>query len=217
MKKLNILTNGLIRENPVLVLMIGLCPLLAVSNTAINALGMGIAAAFVLTCSNVVISLIRKVIPDQIRIPVFIVVISTFVTIIDLVMAAYVPPLHKSLGIFVPLIVVNCIILGRGEAYAFRNKVFDALLDGLGMGAGFTLVIVLIGIIREVSGNGTIFGMARFISQPAMIMILPPGAFITIGFLMGLLNWYKNRKTVSTNQSNKDIELDNEAESGGQG
>ncbi len=199
MNRLKTLTNGLIRENPVLVLMIGLCPLLAVSNNAINALGMGIAATFVLICSNVVISLIRGVIPDQIRIPVFIVVISTFVTIIDLMMASYLPPLHKSLGIFVPLIVVNCIILGRGEAFAYRNRVFDALLDGIGMGVGFTLVIVLIGIIREVSGNGTIFGSARFIAHPAMIMILPPGAFITIGSLMGILNWTRNR------QSEKDM------------
>ena len=195
MNRFKTLTNGLIRENPVLVLMIGLCPLLAVSNNAVNALGMGIAATFVLVCSNVVISFIRGVIPDQIRIPVFIVVISTFVTIIDLMMAAYLPPLHKSLGIFVPLIVVNCIILGRGEAFAYRNRVFDALLDGIGMGAGFTLVIVLIGIIREVSGNGTVFGSSRFIAHPAMIMILPPGAFITIGFLMGLLNWSRNRRS----------------------
>jgi len=187
-------TNGLLRENPVLVLMIGLCPLLAVSSSAINALGMGIATTFVLTFSNLVISFSRRLIPEDLRIPVFIIVISTFVTITDYVMAAYFPPLHRALGVFVPLIVVNCIILGRAEAFAYRNSTIDSLLDGIGMGLGFILVIVTIGIIREVLGNGTIFGSGRFIFHPGLIMILPPGAFITIGFLIGILNMWKGKR-----------------------
>lgn len=194
MSKLKSFTNGLLQENPVLVLMIGLCPLLAVSSSAINALGMGVATAFVLIFSNLVISSIRRLIPEDLRIPVFVIVISTFVTITDYVMAAYFPPLHRALGVFVPLIVVNCIILGRAEAFAYRNSIIDSLLDGIGMGLGFILVIVTIGIIREVLGNGTIFGSSRFIFHPGLIMILPPGAFITIGFLMGILNIWKGRK-----------------------
>lgn len=194
MAKLKSFTNGFLRENPVLVLMIGLCPLLAVSSSAINALGMGIAATFVLALSNLAISFCRKIIPEDIRIPVFIIIIATFVTVTDYVMAAYFPPLHRSLGVFVPLIVVNCIILGRAEAFAYRNSVMDSLLDGIGMGLGFILVIVIIGIIREVLGNGTIFGSSRFILNPGLIMILPPGGFLTIGFLMGILNWWKGRR-----------------------
>jgi len=194
MSRLKSFTNGLLRENPVLVLMIGLCPLLAVSSSAIDALGMGIATAFVLIFSNLVISFSRRLIPEDLRIPVFVIVISTFVTITDYVMAAYFPPLHRALGVFVPLIVVNCIILGRAEAFAYRNSLIDSLLDGIGMGLGFILVIVTIGIIREVLGNGTIFGSSRFIFHPGLIMILPPGAFITIGFLMGILNIWKGRR-----------------------
>jgi len=194
MSRLKSFTNGLLRENPVLVLMIGLCPLLAVSSSAIDALGMGIATAFVLIFSNLVISFSRRLIPEDLRIPVFVIVISTFVTITDYVMAAYFPPLHRALGVFVPLIVVNCIILGRAEAFAYRNSIIDSLLDGIGMGLGFILVIVTIGIIREVLGNGTIFGSSRFIFHPGLIMILPPGAFITIGFLMGILNIWKGKK-----------------------
>jgi len=194
MARLKAFTNGLLRENPVLVLMIGLCPLLAVSSSVINALGMGIATTFVLAFSNLVISSLRKLIPEDLRIPVFIIVISTFVTITDYVMAAYFPPLYRALGVFVPLIVVNCIILGRAEAFAYGNRAIDSLLDGIGMGLGFTLVIVMIGIIREVLGNGTIFGSSRFIVHPGLIMILPPGGFITIGLLMGILNWSKHRR-----------------------
>ncbi len=194
MAKLKSFTNGILRENAVLVLMIGLCPLLAVSSSAIDALGMGIAATFVLAFSNLAISLCRSIIPEDIRIPVFIIIIATFVTVTDYVMAAYFPALHKALGVFVPLIVVNCIILGRAEAFAYRNSVMDSFLDGIGMGMGFILVIVIIGIIRETLGNGTIFGSSRFIFHPGLIMILPPGGFITIGFLMGILNWWKGKK-----------------------
>jgi electron transport complex protein RnfE len=194
MAKLKSFTNGFLRQNPVLVLMIGLCPLLAVSSSAIDALGMGIAATFVLALSNLAISFCRKIIPEDIRIPVFIIIIATFVTVTDYVMAAYFPRLHRALGVFVPLIVVNCIILGRAEAFAYRNAVIDSLLDGIGMGLGFILVIVIIGIIREVLGNGTIFGSSRFILNPGLIMVLPPGGFLTIGFLMGILNWWKGRR-----------------------
>lgn len=189
----NEFTKGIVKENPVLILLLGLCPLLAVSATAINSLGMGIAVLFVLVGSNLVVSLFRKFIPDGVRIPVFIIIISTFVTVTDYLMAAYYPPLHKSLGVFVPLIVVNCIILGRAEVFAYRNNIFYSLLDALGMGLGFTLVITIIGMIRELLGSGTVFGLGNFVSYPALIMILPPGGFITIGFLIGVLNWYRQK------------------------
>ncbi|MDD5492873.1 MAG: electron transport complex subunit E [bacterium] len=187
--------SGIIKENPVLVLMIGLCPTLAVSSTAVNGFGMGIAASFVLICSNIVIAMVRKYTPDQIRIPIFIIIISTFVTLTDYVMQAYYPALYKQLGVFVPLIVVNCIILGRAEAFAYKNGVLSSTLDGFGMGLGFTLVITVIGAIRELIGNGTIFGKAVFSPdfQPALIMILPPGGFITIGILMAFLHYYQNK------------------------
>lgn len=193
-QKLQCFSDGIFKQNPVLVLMIGLCPLLAVSTSAINSLGMGLAASFVLVCSSFVVSLIRKFIPEGIRIPIFIIIISTFVTIADLAMHAYFPPLHKALGVFVPLIVVNCVILGRAEVYAYRNPVFSSLLDALGMGIGFTLIITLIGAIRELFGNGTVFNSPRFIDNPALLMIFPPGGFITIGFLMGLFFFYNNYK-----------------------
>lgn len=181
--------QGIIRENPVLRLMIGLCPVLAVSNNATNALGMSIAVAFVLICSNLVVALIRKLTPDEIRIPIFIIIISTFVTICDYVMQAYTPTLYQALGVFVPLIVVNCIILGRAEAFAYKNPVLNSVLDGAGMSLGFTLALVSIGVIREVLGAGSVFGFPLFDERiAATIMILPPGAFITIGVLMALVN-----------------------------
>jgi electron transport complex protein RnfE len=181
--------QGIIRENPVLRLMIGLCPVLAVSNNATNALGMSIAVAFVLIGSNLVVALIRKVTPDEIRIPIFIIIISTFVTICDYVMQAYTPALYQALGVFVPLIVVNCIILGRAEAFAYKNPVLNAVLDGAGMSLGFLLALVSIGVIREVLGAGAVFGVPLFDEKiAATIMILPPGAFITIGCIMALLN-----------------------------
>lgn len=183
-------TAGFIRENPILVIMIGLCPTLAVSTTVYNGIGMGLAATFVLVGSNILISLLRKYTPHQIRIPVFIIIISTFVTIVDYFMHAYLPLLYKNLGVFVPLIVVNCIILGRAEAFAYRNNVLASTLDGLGMGLGFTLIITLMGTIREFLGNGTILGIkiSALSQQPALMMILPPGAFLVIGFLMALKN-----------------------------
>jgi electron transport complex protein RnfE len=181
--------QGIVRENPVLRLMIGLCPVLAVSNNAINALGMSIAVAFVLIGSNLVVALIRKATPDEIRIPIFIIIISTFVTICDYVMQAYTPALYQALGVFVPLIVVNCIILGRAEAFAYKNPVLNSVLDGAGMSLGFTLALVSIGVIREVLGAGSLFGFPLFDERiAATIMILPPGAFITIGCIMAFLN-----------------------------
>jgi electron transport complex protein RnfE len=186
--------QGIIKENPVLRLMIGLCPTLAVSNNATNAVGMSVAVAFVLIGSNWVIAAIRKFTPDQIRIPIFIIVISTFVTISDYIMQAYYPELYAALGVFVPLIVVNCIILGRAEAFAYKNPVLSSILDGVGMSLGFALALVSIGVVRELLGAGSVFGLMVF--NPvvaATIMVLPPGAFITIGVLMALLNKYENK------------------------
>lgn len=190
-----IFTNGILRENPVLILMLGLCPTLATSGTARDALGMGLAASFVLISSNIVVSMIRKAVPNEVRIPVFILVISTFVTVIDYAMHAYQPDLHRMLGVFVPLIVVNCIILCRAEAFASKNGIFNSILDGLGMGIGFTLAILTMGVIRELLGNGTIFGKIvlgeGFHKTPVLFMILPPGAFLLIGILKGLINYFK--------------------------
>ncbi len=187
------LTKGFYSQNPVFKQALGLCPTLAVSNSVSNGLGMGLAATFVLICSNMLISTIRKGVPAKIRIPIYIVIIASFVTIVDLAMAGFLPALHKSLGIFVPLIVVNCIILGRAEAYAGKNNVWRSLLDGIGMGLGFTLALVLLGAIRELLGNGSLMGvpvpMLGSSFEPVLIMILPPGAFLTIGFVLAFFNW----------------------------
>ena len=182
------LITGILRENPILILMIGLCPALAVSSAAINGIYMGLAATFVLTGSNLLVSLIRKWVPDQIRIPIFITIIATFVTIVDMVMHAYAPDMYNILGIFIPLIVVNCIILGRAEAFAYHNGVIESLGDAIGMGLGFTLILIVIGGIRELLGNGTLFGFQIMPSsyKPVILMILPPGAFLTIGFLQAI-------------------------------
>jgi electron transport complex protein RnfE len=189
------LTKGLFRENPILIIMLGLCATLACSTSATDALGMGVAFSFVMICSNVVVSLVRKITPNQIRIPVFITVISTFVTIIDYAMKAYTPSLSRSLGVFVPLIVVNCIVMGRAEAFASKNGIAASLMDGIGMSIGFTVVITLIGIIREFFGTGSIFGkqiLGAWYPQ-ILIMILQPGAFLVIGFLMALQKRIANR------------------------
>ncbi|HNS73484.1 MAG TPA: electron transport complex subunit E [bacterium] len=189
------LTRGIYRENPVLKQALGLCPTLAVSSSVSNGIGMGLAATFVLICSNVLISMIRKLVPDKIRIPVYIIVIATFVTIIDLTMAGFVPDLYKRLGIFVPLIVVNCIILGRAEAYASKNSVLKSLLDGISMGIGFTAALVVISSIREVIGNGTFLGVPLFGAEfePVMFFALAPGAFVTIGFILAFVAWLDRR------------------------
>jgi len=193
MGNLKYFTNGLLKENPTFVIVLGTCPTLAVTTAAINGIGMGAATTFVLVFSNLFIALLKNLIPDKVRIAAFIVVIATFVTIVDLVMKAYTPDLYKALGIFIPLIVVNCIILGRAEAFAQKNKLLPAVLDGLGMGLGFTLAITLMGSIRELLGNGSIFNY-RLLGENAstiLIFILPPGAFITYGLLIAGMNRIK--------------------------
>jgi electron transport complex protein RnfE len=191
-KRLSYLLNGIILENPILILMIGLCPALATSTTAKDAFGMGMAASFVLICSNLVVSGLRKFVPDSVRIPIFIIIISTFVTIVDYMMQAYVPSLYQVLGVFVPLIVVNCIILGRAEAFAYHHNIWDSFLDALGKAIGFTIVLVVMGIIREYFSTGKIFnfviGPKFMISQPMLFMIFPPGAFLLIGLLKAFIN-----------------------------
>jgi len=185
-----VLFNGIVTENPTFRLVLGACPTLAVTTSAINGLGMGAAATFVLICSNLVISLLRKFIPDQVRIPAFIVVICTFVTMVQLLMQAFIPSLYEALGIFIPLIVVNCIILARAEAFASKNGPISSVFDGLGMGLGFTLGLVVLGSVRELIGNGSIFGInilgASY--QPMLLIVLASGGFLTYGLLLGLFN-----------------------------
>lgn len=177
--------KGLWRENPTLVLVLGTCPTLAVTTKAANGIGMGLATTFVLLCSNVLIALVRGIVPDRVRIPVFIVIIATFVTVVDMVMSAYFRALYTALGLFIPLIVVNCIILGRAEAFASRHGVWPSIADALGMGLGFTLALVAMGSLREILGNGTFFGMPLMGKAyvPILVMILPPGGFFTFGLL----------------------------------
>ncbi len=188
-------TKGLVKENPVFVMALGLCPTLGVTSSVANGIGMGLAATFVLVMANIIISLIKDLIPTKVRIPAYIVVIASFVTIVDMVMHAYLPALYKSLGLFIPLIVVNCIILGRAEAFAGKNKVIPSIFDGLGMGLGFTLALVVIASVREFLGNGTLLGIQIMPSsyQPMLIAILAPGAFLVMGFLMAILNMLKKK------------------------
>jgi len=189
-------TKGIFKENPTFRLVLGICPTLAVTTSAANGLGMGAAATSVLLGSNIFISLLRRVIPDKVRIPAFIVIISTFVTIIDLSMAAYMPELHSALGIFIPLIVVNCIIMARAEAFASKAALLPSIADAVGMGIGFTLALTMIGSLRELFGNGTVLGYAVMGPGycPAVIMILPPGAFLTMGVLLSAINWLARRR-----------------------
>lgn len=190
------LIRGLLKENPTFVLLLGMCPTLGVTGTAKNGMGMGIATMIVLIGSNFVISLLKNLIPDKVRIPVFIVVIASFVTIIELTMAAYTPELNEQLGIFIPLIVVNCIILGRAEAFASKNGIGASVLDGIVMGLGFTVALTLLGSVREILGFGSIFGL-RFVGENAstmLLFILPPGAFITLGMLIAAINKLQSRK-----------------------
>ncbi|MCE5204965.1 MAG: electron transport complex subunit E [Porphyromonadaceae bacterium] len=186
---LKILINGVIKENPTFVLLLGMCPTLATTSSAINGMSMGLATMFVLICSNMVISMLKNVIPDMVRIPAFIVVIATFVTIIEMFMNAYVPALADSLGIFIPLIVVNCIVLGRAEAFASKNGVFASIFDGAGIGMGFTLSLTLLGSIRELMGTGKIFSMTIYPEQyGSLLFVLAPGAFIVLGYLIAIFN-----------------------------
>lgn len=197
MKKFETLTTGIFKENPVFVLMLGLCPTLGVTGSAINGFSMGMAVIAVLACSNGLISLFKKFIPDQVRIPAFIMIIASLVTVVDMLMNAFTPDLYKVLGLFIPLIVVNCIVLGRAESFASKNGVVDSILDGIGSGLGFTLSLTFLGSIREILGNGSIFGISLVPANftPALIFVLAPGGFITIGTIMACINIYKEKKS----------------------
>jgi Na+-translocating ferredoxin:NAD+ oxidoreductase subunit E len=193
MSKISVLTNGFIKENPVFILLLGLCPALGVTTTAINGLGMGMATLFVLVMVNVFVSMLKNFIPSSVRIPVFIVLIASFVTMVDLVMNAYTPALHEQLGLFIPLIVCNCVVLGRAEAFASKNKVGPALMDGLGMGLGFTFALVLLGAVRELLGSGALFGFSFLPpgTDGILVFILAPGAFLGLGYLVAIMNVLK--------------------------
>jgi len=189
-------TKGIWRENAVFKLVLGMCPVLAVTTSAENGLGMGLATTFVLACSNIVVALLRKLIPSQVRIPAFIIIIASFVTVVQLVMEAYVYDLYKALGIFIPLIVVNCLILGRAEAFASKNPVVASIADGLGMGLGFTLALFVLGSVRELFGSGSVLGIDLLGAgyPPFLLLILPPGAFITLGLLLAAMNRFEARR-----------------------
>ena len=192
MNHIKILTNGIIKENPTFVLLLGMCPTLATTTSAINGLSMGLVTMFVLICSNIVISLIKNLTPDMVRIPVFIVVIASFVTILQMIMQAFVPAVYATLGLFIPLIVVNCIILGRAEAFACSHGPGESFFDGLGMGLGFSLGLTSLGAVRELLGAGSIFGLTLLPETTNMLLfVLPPGAFITLGFLIAIVNKFK--------------------------
>ena len=186
--KLSLITKGILKENPTFVLVLGMCPTLATTTSAMNGMEMGLATMFVLILANMVISLIAPVVPDKVHIPVYIVVIATFVTVVQLVMQAYLPDIYKSLGLFIPLIVVNCIILGRAEAFANKNGVLDSALDGIGIGLGFTVSLTVIGMVREVLGSGSVFGWKFIEGDGILAFVLAPGAFIVLGYLMVLFN-----------------------------
>ena len=191
-KYLKIIKNGIIAENPTFVLLLGMCPTLATTSSAVNGMSMGLATTFVLICSNIVISAIKKLIPDEVRIPAYIVVIASFVTILQMCMQAFLPDLYKSLGLFIPLIVVNCIVLGRAESFASKNGILSSGFDGIGIGLGFTIALTLLGICRELLGTGKIFALSVFPEQyGALLFVLAPGAFIALGYLIALVNRFK--------------------------
>ncbi len=194
MNKFKIVLNGIIKENPTFCLLLGMCPTLGTTTSAINGMGMGLCTMFVLICSNVVISLLKNVIPDKVKIPSYIVVIASLVTILQFCMQAYVPSLYESLGLFIPLIVVNCLILGRAEAFAGRNNAIDSMFDGIGMGLGFTLGLTTLGLVRELLGSGSAFGY-KFIGEAdgMLVFVLAPGAFIVLGYLIALVNRLKSK------------------------
>lgn len=191
-KNIKVLVNGLIKENPTFVLLLGMCPTLGTTSSAMNGLSMGLATTFVLVMSNIVISMIKNIVPDKVRIPAFVVVIATFVTVVEMVMKAYIPALFESLGLFIPLIVVNCIVLGRAEAFASKNNVISSMFDGFGIGLGFAFALTLLGAIREFLGTGKIFGLVLFPENYGMLLfVLAPGAFIALGYLIALINRFK--------------------------
>ena len=192
MNYFKIISNGIIKENPTFVLLLGMCPTLATTTSSINGMSMGLATMFVLVCSNIVVSLIKSLTPDKVRIPVFVVVIASFVTILQMCLKAYLPEINKSLGLFIPLIVVNCIILGRAEAFACKNGPVASLCDGIGIGLGFTLGLTLLGTVREFCGAGSIFGFTLLPeTYNVLLFILPPGAFISLGYLIAIVNKFK--------------------------
>ena len=194
MSKLSLITKGFVKDNPTFSLVLGMCPTLATTTSALNGLEMGLATMFVLILSNIVISLMAPAVPDKVRIPVYIVVIATFVTVLQLMMQAFVPDIYETLGLFIPLIVVNCIVLGRAEAFANKNSVLDSALDGIGIGIGFTLSLTVIGIIREVLGSGSVFGLKFIPGDGVLAFVMAPGAFIVLGYLMVLFNKYLAKK-----------------------
>ncbi|HIZ01144.1 MAG TPA: electron transport complex subunit E [Candidatus Bacteroides merdipullorum] len=195
MNNMKVLINGIVRENPTFVLLLGMCPTLGTTSSAINGMGMGLATMFVLICSNVAISAIKNLIPDMVRIPSYIVVIASFVTLLQMVMQAYVPSLYKTLGLFIPLIVVNCIVLGRAEAFAAKNNPLPSFFDGLGIGLGFTIALTLLGSVRELLGTGKIFGFTLFPEDYGVLFfILAPGAFIALGYLIAIVNKMKRNE-----------------------
>ena len=194
MSQWNNFSRGFFKENAVFVLLLGLCPTLGVTTSALNGLGMGVATTFVLLMSNIVVSIIKRYIPDKVRIPSYIVIIASFVTIVELVMQAYVPDLFAALGLFIPLIVVNCLVLGRAEAFASKNNLITAAIDGLGMGLGFTMALVMLGAVREILGSGSLFGL-KFIQGDGMIVfVLAPGAFLALGYLIVIINMINKKK-----------------------
>ena len=194
MSKLSLITKGFVKDNPTFVLVLGMCPTLATTTSALNGLEMGLATMFVLILSNIFISLIAPVVPDKVRIPVYIVVIATFVTVLQLAMQAFVPDIYETLGLFIPLIVVNCIVLGRAEAFANKNSVADSALDGIGIGLGFTLSLTVIGIVREILGSGSVFGWKFIAGDGILAFVMAPGAFLVLGYLMVLFNKYLAKK-----------------------
>lgn len=192
MNNFKVLFNGIVKENPTFVLLLGMCPTLGTTSSAINGMSMGLATMFVLICSNIVVSLIKNIVPDMVRIPVFVVVIASFVTILQMVMQAYLPALYQQLGLFIPLIVVNCILLGRAEAFAAKNNVLPSMMDGIGMGVGFTLALTLLGAVRELLGTGKVFNLTLWGENYGMLVfVLAPGAFIVLGYLIAAVNKMK--------------------------
>ena len=194
MSKISLITKGFVKDNPTFSLVLGMCPTLATTTSAMNGLEMGLATMFVLILSNMVISLVAPVVPDKVRIPVYIVIIATFVTVLQFLMQAFVPAVYETLGLFIPLIVVNCIVLGRAEAFANKNSVVDSALDGLGIGIGFTLSLTVIGIVREILGNGSVFGWKFIAGDGILAFVMAPGAFLVLGYLMVLFNKFLAKK-----------------------
>ena len=192
--KLSLITNGLLKENPTFVLVLGMCPTLATTTSAMNGMEMGLATLFVLVLSNIVVSLVAPIVPDKVHIPVYIVIIATFVTVLQLLMQAFVPDIYRTLGLFIPLIVVNCIILGRAEAFASKHNWWESALDGIGIGLGFTLALTVIGIVREILGSGSVFGWKFIPGDGILAFVMAPGAFMVLGYLMVLFNKLAKKK-----------------------